>query len=212
MRIIKFWCHIVSSDNILVTYFYNYLVEACNKGATNWARNVKSLLDNYGFLYVWNNPHAVNLSTFHLVFKERVIDIFKRSWINDLSRSSPLVLYKEFKSGLEYECYLDLLPYKLRIGISQLRLSAHQLRIVTGRYSHNRIDRSMRLCTLCDRSDIEDEYHFVIICPAYSHLRQQYINPYYYRHPSVYKFILLMKSTKLGTLKKLGKYVLESFI
>ena len=211
VRIIKFWCHIVSSDNNLVTYFYNYLVEACNKGATNWARNVKSLLDNYGFSYVWNNPHAVNLSSFHLVFKERVIDIFKQSWINDLSRSSPLVLYKEFKSGLEYERYLDLLPYKLRIGISQLRLSAHQLRIVTGRYSHNRIDRSMRLCTLCDRSDIEDEYHFVIICPAYSHLRQQYINPYYYRHPSVYKFILLMKSTKLGTLKKLGKYVLESF-
>ena len=47
------------------------------------------------------------------------------------------------------------------------------------------------------------EYHFVIICPAYSHLRQQYINPYYYRHPSVYKFTLLMKSTKLGTLKKI---------
>ena len=84
-------------------------------------------------LDVWNNPHAVNLSSFHLVFKERVIDIFKQTWINDLSRSSPLVLYKEFKSGLEYESYLDLLPYKLRIGISQLRLSAHQLRIVTGR-------------------------------------------------------------------------------
>ena len=202
VRIIKFWCRIVSSDNILVTYFYNNMVEACNNGATNWAGNVKSLLDNYGFSYVWNNPHAVNLSSFHLVFKERVIDIFKQTWINDLSRSSPLVLYKEFKSGLEYERYLDLLPYKLRIGISQLRLSAHQLRIVTGRYSHNRIDTSMRLCSLCDRSDIEDEYHFVIICPAYSHLRQQYINPYYYRHPSVYKFILLMKSTKLGTLKK----------
>ena len=135
-----------------------------------------------------------------------------RWWPGVVSRSSPLVLYKKFKSGLENERFLDLLPYKLRIGISQLRLSAHQLRIVTGRYSHNRIDGSMRLCTLCDRSDIEDEYHFVIFCPAYSHLRQQYINPYYYRHQSVYKFILLMKSTKLGTLKKLGKYVLESFL
>ena len=75
VRIIKFWCHIVSSDNILVTYFYNNMVEACNNGATNWAGNVKSLLDNYGFSYVWNNPHVVNLSSFHLVFKERVIDI-----------------------------------------------------------------------------------------------------------------------------------------
>ena len=135
-------------------------------------------MDNYGFSYVWNNPHAVNLSSFHLVVRERVIDISKQAWINDLFRISPLVLYKEFKSGLEYERYLDLLPYKLRIGISQLRLSANQLRIITGRYSLNRTDRSMRLCTLCDKSDIEYEYHFVIICPAYSHLRQQYINPY----------------------------------
>ena len=52
VRIIKFWCHIVSSDNILCTYFYNNMVEACNKGATKWAGNVKSPLDNYGFSYV----------------------------------------------------------------------------------------------------------------------------------------------------------------
>ena len=91
-RIIKLWCHIVSSDNILVTYFYNNMVEACNKGATNWAGNVKSLLDNNGFSYVWNNTHAVNLRSFHLAFKERVNDIFKQTCINDLSLNSSLVL------------------------------------------------------------------------------------------------------------------------
>ena len=66
---IKFWCHVVSSDNIIVTYFYYNMVEACYKCATNWAGNVKSPLDNYGFSYVWNNPHAVNWSSFHLVFE-----------------------------------------------------------------------------------------------------------------------------------------------
>ena len=94
VRIIKFWRHIVSSDNILVTYFYNNMVEACNKGAANWTRNMKLLLYKYGFSYVWNNLHAVNLSSFHLVFKERVIDIFKQTWIKALSQSSPLFIQR----------------------------------------------------------------------------------------------------------------------
>ena len=47
---------------------------------------------------------------------------------------------------------------------------------------------------------------------AYDHLREQYIQPYYYRRPSVYKFTLLMKNTGLSTMKKLGKFVSEAFL
>ena len=89
------------------------MVETCSNGVKNWASNVKSLLDNYGFSFVWTNPHSVNLKTFHLIFKERLIDVFKQTWVSDVSRSSPHVLYKDFKQELEYERYLDLMPYKL---------------------------------------------------------------------------------------------------
>ena len=33
VRIIKFWSHILSTENILVSYFYNHMVEACSNGA-----------------------------------------------------------------------------------------------------------------------------------------------------------------------------------
>ena len=211
VRIIKFWCRIVSSDNILVSYFYKNMVESCSKGAKNWASNVKSLLDTYGFSYAWCNPLSLNLNTFHLLFKERVIDVFKQSWVNDIAQSSSLILYKDFKGEMVYERFLDILPYKLRTVISQLRLAAHQLRIVTGRYSQNRIERSLRLCTLCNSSHIEDEYHFITICSAYNQLREKYIRPYYYKRPSVYKFTLLMRSTNSTILKNLGKFVYEAF-
>ena len=211
VRIIKFWCRMVSSDNILVSYFYNNMVEACSKGVKNWASNVKSLLDSYGLSYAWCNPLSLNLNTFQLLFKERAIDVFKQSWVNDIAQSSSLLLYKDFKSEMVYERYLDILPYKIRTVISQLRLAAHQLRIVTGRYSQNRIDRSLRLCTLCNNSHIEDKYHFITICSAYSQLREKYIRPYYYRRPSVYKFTLLMRSTNSTILKNLGKFVYEAF-
>ena len=64
--------------------------------------------------------------------------------------------------------------------------------------------------SLCNKSDIEDEYHFVLVCPVYSILRQKYIRLYYYNRPSVYKFTLLMQTKQQGVLQKLGKYVYES--
>ena len=210
-RIVKYWSRIVESDNILIVQLYKSLVDGCNKGVNNWATNVRTLLDSYGFSYVWNNPAAVNLKTFHLQFKERVIDTFKQCWYNDIARSRSLALYKEYKHDFEYELYLTKLPSKFRISMSQLRLSAHQLRIETGRYLQNRTDRAQRLCTLCDKSEAEDEYHFVIICPSYINLRQMYIHPYYFRKPSVFKFTQLMQNKNMSILKKLGKYIYEAF-
>ena len=211
VRIVKYWARIVNSENILIVHLYNSLVDACNKGVNNWAKGVRSLLDTYGFSYVWNNPNSVNLKTFYLVFKQRVVDVFKQNWFNDIARNGTLVLYKEFKQCFEYENYLTELPSKLRIPLAKLRLSSHQLLIETGRYSQNRTERAQRLCTLCDRSDVEDEYHFVIICPLYSHLRVSYIRPYYYKKHSVYKFIQLMQSDNLIILRNLGKFLQEAF-
>lgn len=210
-RIIKFWCHLLQSNNILISNLYNALVVSCASGKSNWAKSVKTLLDSYGFSYVWSNPFSVNLNTFHLHFKQKVIDVFKQTWFNDVNNSRSLILYKSFKQSFELEHYLSVLPKKFRIILSQLRLSAHQLRIETGRYSQNRVDRALRLCTLCDRSDIEDEYHFVLICPVYIQIRQKYIRPFYYLRPSVYKFINLMQSNQINILRNLGKYVYESF-
>ena len=137
--------------------------------------------------------------------------MFKQSWYSDIANNRVLTLYKNYKLSFDYELYLNILPNKLRVAISRLRLSSHQLRIETGRYSQNKVHRAQRICTLCNKSDIEDEYHFVLVCPVYSILRQKYIRPYYYNRPSVYKFTLLMQTKQQGVLQKSGKYVYESF-
>ena len=61
-RIIKFWCQIHDSDNILINSLYDSLLAECSRGMNNWASRVKKLLDNYGVSYVWNNPFSVNLN------------------------------------------------------------------------------------------------------------------------------------------------------
>jgi hypothetical protein len=69
----------------------------------------------------------------------------------------------------------------------------------------------MCVCEVCNNADVEDEFHFVIVCPACHMLRVKYIKPFYFKHPSVFKFIELMQSEKVATLNKLGRFVHEAF-
>ena len=43
------------------------------------------------------------------------------------------------------------------------------------------------MCSLCNINILEDEYHFVLVCPFYSTIRDKYIKPYYYNTPSTFK-------------------------
>ena len=40
---------------------------------------------------------------------------------------------------------------------------------------HSGIAWDNRLCKCCSRNDIEDEYHFILVCPFYLDLRQKLI-------------------------------------
>ena len=71
-------------------------------------------------------------------FKQRVIDVFKRCWYNGITNSRSLLMYKNFKQTYEFEHYLNILPSKLRIPLSRLRLSAHQLRKYIRPYYYQR--------------------------------------------------------------------------
>ena len=99
----------------------------------NWANNVKSLLDTYGFSEVWMNPNCVKGKNFHNTFKNRVLDVFKQYWYENVRNSNSLCTYRYFKETLSIEYYLENLPKKFRIAISRLRLSSHKLRIEAGR-------------------------------------------------------------------------------
>ena len=209
-RIVKFWCKIIMSDNIIIKELYQCLINSSNT-RNNWAFSVKSLLDNYGFSYVWNNPLSVDLKKFHILFKSTVLDVFKQTWFNCIGNSNPLKNYMYFKLNFGFESYLDFLPGKLRVALTRLRLSSHQLHIETGRYAQNRIERAQRYCILCDGKDIEDEFHFVLICPIFKSLRTKYIKPFYHRRPSVMKFIQLMCLENENIVRNTSKYLHEAF-
>ena len=62
----------------------------------------------------------------------------------------------------------------------------------------------------CTKDDIEDEFHFVFICPLYQGLRLQYIPRHYYSHPSMLKRIQLLNLNG-NTLKRLSTFITKAF-
>ena len=147
-----------------------------------------------------------------LMCKKRVIDAFLQKWYNDMNMCNYLPMLKYYKINFGYEVYLDTLPSKLRNILTKLRLSSHKLRIELDRYNRNRTPRELRYCILCNVNDVEDEYHFVLVCPAFTGLRKKYIEAYYYKNPSAFKFCELLKPDKKNILYKLSKYLYGAFL
>ena len=178
------------------------------RNKSNWLSNVKLLLNNYGFGYIWENLTTCDVNAFIPYFKQRLVDCFTQEWRHSLDNNGVLTVYKHIKTSLEYECYLSSIRNKVyRYNITKIRLSAHKLRIETGRYGQNRIERHERICEICKSSDIEDEFHFVIVCPKYKWIRQRYIPRYYYVRPSMAKFLELVSVTNIDVLNKLACYI-----
>ena len=77
-----------------------------------------------------------------------------------------LCIYASFKTVYKFEHYLDLIPSKKkRSNFAKLRLSAHNLRIETGRYEENPIPRIVgkgQFFQSFNKTAVEDENKFFI--------------------------------------------------
>ena len=69
--------------------------------------------------------------------------------------------------------------------IAKLRCSDHALEIEKGR--HKKIDRTARLCKVCDKREIKTEDHFLKHCEIYSNLRNLYEIPPTLTSSSIFK-------------------------
>ena len=66
-----------------------------------------------------------------------------------------------------------------------------------------------RKCTLCNRKEIGDEFHYTLIYPVFQQQRQIYLESQYLIDPDRDKFSELIQSQNLSTLRKLAKFITE---
>ena len=212
-RIVKYWSTLLqkSANNCILRGVYSSMEETMKSDGQNvlWLSKLKCLLENTGFAEVWLFPQSVNFKLFLPLLKQRLIDNFLVNLREGLNMSSSMTMYRELKPHFGRAAYLTtLLNKKLRNALSKLRLSSHRLALETGR--HTGVERQNRKCAFCVKDDLEDEYHFVLICPRYNNLRTQLIKQYYYRNPSMLKFLQLL-NTSGKVLKHLAIYISKAF-
>ena len=207
IRLLKYWQKILKNPKSLV-YRLCFMKDLDGNFILKWTQNVKMLLDSIGFSYVFSESEIGN--NLFAVLKQRIYDQYIQDWFYTIDNSSKLDTYCCFKNIFEIETYILKIENPLHCSaLAKLRCSSHNLAIEDGRYRN--IERRQRKCTFCNINVIEDEYHFVLVCPLYRELRKALLPHFYYTWPTITKFKLLMKTTKPRTIKKLAKFVYLAF-
>ena len=127
--------------------------------------------------------------------------------------------YALFKQEWGYERYLDIvqgrekriLLTKFRIGICPLRIETGRYELVDSGYKQVRrhIDAKLRYCLCCNTQRVEDEFHFLMVCPIYDEMRNILLT-------SVYNNILSqdlatdVKTNILSSPEEMFKYIMKT--
>jgi len=209
INMLKYWLKIVNgSHNRLRYIMYSYMktnVHRIIPGCSNWSNEVKTILIEIGKEGVWHNE-VIDIDTGYFLYLARValVDLYVGEWRRELASKEKMASYILYKTNFGHELYLSYVSSpKCRKALSRLRLSSHGLNIETGRY-HPRVPRHRRLCTQCGLSDIEDEYHFILVCNKYLNVRNQYMPRYYREHPTIAKYSQLMSDLQTDHVLSLG--------
>ena len=213
-NIIKYWLKLMhSKENKYIQRVYKMLLSdlELHPNKKNWCSLLKDLLCSLGFYEIWLFQDVGHSKIFLLNVRLRLKDQFIQGWNGRLQDSSRARLYKEV-ANFCFQPYLDLINVrKFRISFTRLRVSAHRLRIETGRWARPySTPLQERTCLNCNV--LEDEYHFVIECPLYIDLRIKYVPCYYRRRPNMQKFVELINLTDAPTVRKLSMFIYGAMI
>ena len=168
---LKYWCALLNSENCILKELYYQMYIKCITNV-NWASQIKSLLDSIGMSYIWYNQNVNNINSFICEASCKIKDIFKQNNTLLIERSTKCQFYKHLTDTFCLQNYVTKsLTCNVITAICKIRCSSHKLSIEQGRYMS--VERNQRLCLMCNLSDIEDEFHFILKCPLYKDLRKK---------------------------------------
>jgi hypothetical protein len=87
-----------------------------------------------------------------------------------------LILFRTYSPTYMFCLLLSIVPcYKLRRSLARFRCANHKLQIELGRQVMPvKVPVQQRYCKLCNLGAIEDEDHFLLVCPAYQSVRERF--------------------------------------
>ena len=178
----------------------------CNR---NWGSEVKNILTSINNEYSFYHQLQCNVDT----VRTSLHNLDCEQWTNAVFTSPKLRTYRIFKTTYGTEIYLKSIHNRQQRSIlAQFRCGILPLALETGRFT-NTVEQE-RLCLLCNRNEIESEMHFLLECPKYETLREEYVRIVSeefinFRLLSIEEKLTVLMSDKL--IKTTAKYIFDCF-
>ena len=208
-RAIKYWLRIIHLPNSrLPKQCYKLQKRWTETDTKCWALDIRDLLFKTEFGEVWLNQGIGQVDVFLKVFKTRVFDIDMQTQSSEIQDMDRLRTYKTLKTTFGCEQYVFAVKNKFyRTAMSKLRGGLLKIGCNEGRYSNTPFHE--RICILCNQ-DVETEYHFLLVCPALSHIRSTHISAIWFTYPSVDKFFQLCTCKSTNMINAISRYVFSA--
>lgn len=187
-RIVKYWCKLLSENcNPILKIAYREQLKLDAAGYNVWASDLRTLLCSLGFSEIWYNQSVANQNKFLKDFKDRVSCLEFNMFEMQKYKFPRLFLFSQIKSLNISVHWANSHPFYLVNTFCKFICSAHNLAIESGRKQHT--PRHMRICMFCDKNEVEDEFHFAMVCPLYHELRTRYIPDQFRVNPNWNSFV-----------------------
>ena len=223
-RAIKYFLRLPSTGKNSLLYKYYEKEKKNIPLSDNFLKYITDNLDKIGMTNIWRQQliHEKDMSKdikrIMEDIKNRLKDISSQTIINTLATNpGKLTHLQQMKESHVLETYLYINNFEHRRAITKIRTSSHTLQIETGRW--NNISQNLRICENCVLDEVEDENHFLFLCPMHIVERQKFYNTVeaklnvdlsrIFSHEDKLKEIF--HSEDLAILNAFGKYIKNSF-
>jgi len=136
-----------------------------------WCQYTKKLLYELELEKYWRESKALDEKTWSTIVKEKIQAREQKRWLERMKEKPKLRTYITLKKELKQEMYLTV---RDRCGVpefTRLRGGTNRLKIEKGRFE--KLAPEDRICEFCGTGEVENEFHFMMICPLYREFRKE---------------------------------------
>jgi hypothetical protein len=215
---IKYWARseTMTADSKL-RHCLNIQKQLHSQTKSSWFSKIVTITQSYNCIFPPADSSSKLYEDFVTNIKSKIYDNEIKDTLSKINNSvdnPKLRTYKIFKQDYRLEPYLIVdINKKMMKNIARFRTSSHNLRIETGRHDRPIVAAENRFCEKCNLQEVEDEIHYLLICPALSAQRStlfqkvaSLINSFD-RLNDIDKFKEILISKHDTIIKALGEYI-----
>ena len=137
-KMLNFWSNLATGEsNKISTILYRWTKKLYDQNIYKsvWLDKIKTILDNMGMTYLFNDITNVNKNWFKNTIKQRLNDIYNQNWSDQVFNNSTCLNYRSMTTQKKLQNYFLKLPSQYMYAICKFKCANHKLPIVIGRYT-----------------------------------------------------------------------------